>query len=63
MTKFIVIVLGIFLYTAPGLAAPFNPPTSGAPIGRGGASRMVEVDDYQPPDVGGPRTTKGSGTR
>jgi hypothetical protein len=63
MTKSIVIALGIFLHTSPALAAPFNPPTSGAPIGRGGASRMIEVDEYQPPDVGGPARTGGSGTR
>jgi hypothetical protein len=63
MTKIIVIALGIFLHTSPVLAAPINPPTSGAPIGRGGASRMTEVDEYQSPDVGGPKTTKGSGTR
>jgi hypothetical protein len=63
MTKFIVIALGIFLHTAPVFAAPIIPPTSGAPIGRGGASRMIEVDGYQPPDVGGPARTGGSGTR
>jgi hypothetical protein len=63
MTKIIVIALGVFLHTSPTLAAPFDPPTSGAPIGRGGASRMVEVDEYQPPDVGGPARTGGSGTR
>jgi hypothetical protein len=63
MSRIIVIALGIFLHTSPALAAPIIPPTSGAPIGRGGASRMVEVDEYQPPDVGGPKTTKGGGTR
>jgi hypothetical protein len=62
MSRIIVIALGIFLHTSPALAAPIIPP-SGAPIGRGGASRMVEVDEYQPPDVGGPKTTKGAGTR
>lgn len=63
MTKFIVPVFVSLLIASPVLAAPFNPPASGAPIGRGGASRMTEVDDYQPPDVGGPKTTKGAGTR
>jgi hypothetical protein len=63
MSRIIVIALGIFLHTSPVLAAPIIPPTSGAPIGRGGASRMTEVDDYQPPDVGGPARTGGSGTR
>jgi hypothetical protein len=63
MTKFIVSVFAPLLIASPALAAPIIPPTSGAPIGRGGASRMIEVDEYQSPDVGGPKTTKGSGTR
>jgi hypothetical protein len=63
MSRIIVIALGTFLHTSPALAAPIIPPTSGAPIGRGGASRMVEVDEYHPPDVGGPARTGGSGTR
>jgi hypothetical protein len=63
MTKSIVSAFASLLIASPVLAAPFDPPTSGAPIGRGGASRMIEVGEYQPPDVGGPKTTKGSGTR
>jgi hypothetical protein len=63
MTKSIVSAFVSLLIASPTLAAPIIPPTSGAPIGRGGASRMVEVDEYHPPDVGGPQTTKGAGTR
>jgi hypothetical protein len=63
MTKSIVSAFVSLLIASPTLAAPFDPPTSGAPIGRGGASRMAEVDEYRPPDVGGPARTGGSGTR
>jgi hypothetical protein len=62
MTKLIVSAFASLLIASPSFAAPFEPATRGGPGGRGGASRMVG-EDYQPPDVGGPGRTVGTGTR